>query len=198
MSPPAAPSDEHATPLTPEEEAQLIPSFITTRDELNRAEQQGIADASRAVRKRSPDPDKLLTVTYLLALHRRMFGPVWKWAGKLRTTERNIGVEAWRIRTELQQLVDDARAWRQYETYPPDEIGVRLHHRLVAIHCLANGNGRHARLVADLLVVALGRPAFSWGAGDLAPAGQVRRSYIEALQQADQGDYAALAAFARS
>lgn len=198
MTSPSAPSDDHATPLTPEEEAQLVPSFITTRDELNRAEQQAIADAMRTVLRRPPSADRLLDATYLLRLHERMFKPVWKWAGKIRITARNIGVEPWLIRTHLQQLLDDARAWVQYASYPADEIAVRFHHRLVAIHCFANGNGRHARLVADLLAIALGQAPFAWGAGALVPAGVVRNAYIAALKQADRDDYAALLAFARS
>lgn len=198
MTSPSAPSDDHATPLAPEEEAQLVPSFIRTRDELNRAEQQAIADAARGVLRRPPSPDRLLDATYLLGLHSRMFKPVWKWAGKIRTTDRNIGVEPWRIRTELQKLLDDARAWVQYDSYPPDEIAVRFHHRLVAIHCFANGNGRHARLVADLVAIALGQSAFAWGADDLAPVGEVRTAYIAALKQADQHDYAPLLSFTRS
>lgn len=127
-----------------------------------------------------------------------MFKPVWKWAGKIRTTERNIGAEPWRIRTDLQQLLDDAQTWVQRGSYPPDEIAVRFHHRLVAIHCFANGNGRHARLAADLLAIALGEPAFTWGVGDLAPVGEVRSAYIVALKQADQHDYSSLLGFARS
>ncbi len=198
MTSPSAPSDDHATPLTPEEERQLIPSFIRTRDELNRAEQQAIVDAARGVFLRPPSRDRLLDASYLLGLHRTMFSTVWKWAGKIRTTERNIGVEPWRIRTELQQLLEDAQVWVQCASYPPDEIAVRFHHRLVAIHCFANGNGRHARLVADVLAVALGQSAFTWGAGDLAPAGEVRTAYIAALQRADQHVYAPLLSFARS
>ncbi len=198
MSTPAGPADEHATPIEPEEAAQLVPSFITTRDELNRAEQQAITEVTRSVLRNPPAPDRLLDAAYLLALHKRMFGPVWKWSGKIRTTERNIGVEAWRIRPDLQQLVGDTRAWLEFGSYPPDEIAVRLHHRLVAIYCFANGNGRHARLVADLLAIALGHAAFTWGAANLAPASEVRIAYIAALKLADQHDYVALLSFARS
>lgn len=198
MTSPSTPSDDHGTALTAEEEAQLVPSFIRTRDELNRAEQQAIADAARVILRRPPKPDRLLDATYLLGLHRRMFRPVWKWAGKIRTTERNIGVEPWRVRGQLQQLLDDARAWVEYGSYPSDELAVRLHHRLVAIHCFANGNGRHARLVADLLAVGLGQPAFTWGAGQIGPPGDVRAAYIAALKQADSHDYRALITFSRS
>lgn len=197
MTSPSAPAEEHSTSLTAEEEAQLVPSFIRTRDELNRAEQQAIADAARVVLRRPPKPERLLDATYLLSLHKRMFRPVWKWAGKIRTSQRNIGVESWRIRTELQQLLDDASAWVEYGSYPPDEIAVRLHHRLVAIHCFANGNGRHARLVADLLALGLGQPAFTWGADEIGPPGDVRAAYISALKQADTHDYGGLIAFAR-
>ena len=195
MTSPSAPSE--ATPLTPEEEAQLVPSFIKTRDELNRAEQQAIADAARVALRRPPSANRLFDATYLLGLHKKMFRPVWTWAGKIRTTERNIGVEAWRIRTELQQLLDDAHAWVQYDSYPPDEIAVRFHHRLVAIHCFANGNGRHARLAADVLMRSLGQPVFTWGQrpGVLPD----RKRYREALQamDCDREDVTRLLKFAR-
>lgn len=197
MNSPSTPADEHATPLTPEEESQLVPSFIRTRDELNRAEQESIVEASRLAHRRRLEPAGLLDADYLLRLHRKMFKSVWRWAGKIRTTERNIGVEPWRIRTDLQQLLDDARAWVSFESYPPDEIAVRFHHRLVAVHCFANGNGRHARLAADLLALSLGQPAFTWGAGDLAPVGDVRQAYMAALKAADRQEYAPLLAFAR-
>lgn len=189
-----APDD--ATPLEAGEREGLLQSWIATRADLNEAEQAGIdAGAAWAHRRRRRD---LLTEDFVRALHRRMFGEVWAWAGTYRRTARNIGIDAWRIGGEVAQLLGDARFWVEHRTYPPDEIAVRLHHRLVAIHPFPNGNGRHARLLADLLVQQLGNAPFSWGGQGLADIGEKRRRYIEALRSADRHDIGPLLAFARS
>ncbi|MCA6246111.1 MAG: mobile mystery protein B [Phenylobacterium sp.] len=188
-------ADDAATPLTPEERDALIPTYITLRRELNEAEQIGIADADRWAFSRQRD---VLDEDFLRALHRRMFRSVWKWAGAFRTTPRNIGVEAWRIAPDLRQLLGDARYWVDHQTYPPDEIAVRFHHRLVWIHPFPNGNGRFSRLAADRLAVQMGAERFSWGGGNLVAPAELRRRYIEALRAADGEVIAPLVAFARS
>jgi len=185
----------HATPLTPEERRELIPSYIAFRSELNEAEQENIARAQDWALGRRRDP---LTGKFVQELHRRMLGDVWKWAGKFRSSERNLGIPCYEIPIAVQQLLGDANAWILYQAYPPDEIAVRFHHRLVQIHPFPNGNGRHARLTADLLVMRLGRERFSWGRENLRSAGALRRRYITALQTADQHQIAPLLAFARS
>ena len=120
-----------------------------------------------------------------------------KWAGTYRLTGRNIGIEAYRIPEELVAMLGDVRYWGEHKTFPPDEIAIRLHHRLVAIHPFPNGNGRHARLIADLLIERLGSQPFSWGGGKLADAGELRAKYIAALQAADNHNVEPLLAFAR-
>lgn len=188
-------NDDAATPLTPDERRQIIPTYITTRAQLNEAEQIGItgADSWAFARKRN-----VLSEKFLLGLHKRMFGKVWRWAGTLRTTERNIGITAYKIRAELRTLLDDVRFWLDHQTYPPDEIAVRFHHRLVWIHPFPNGNGRHARMAADLLAVSLGRSRFTWGSASLVKAEETRARYVAALKVADSHDIAPLLAFARS
>lgn len=126
-----------------------------------------------------------------------MFGDVWQWAGKHRTTER-IGIEAHRILTDLQGVVNDARYWVDHSTYSPDEIAVRFSHRVVAIHPFPNGNGRFSRLIGDLLARELGRPAFTWGQASLTGAGETRARYVDALRAADNHDITPLLIFARS
>ena len=127
-----------------------------------------------------------------------MLGDVWRWAGRLRTSERNIGIAYWEIPVALRQLLDDTKAWIEYNTYPPDEIAVRFHHRLVQIHAFANGNGRHSRLMADLLAMSFGGERFSWGRESLRDAGAMRQRYIAALQAADKHDTGPLLGFARA
>lgn len=190
-----ADEDDGNTPLTAEEREALIPSYITLRHELNEVEQIGITEAEQWAFSRSRD---VLSEDFLKTLHRRMFGQVWRWAGQIRLSARNIGIDHRLISTELRLLLDDVRFWIDHQTYPPDEITIRLHHRLVSIHPFPNGNGRHARLAADLLIVRLGRPRFTWGRASLVEAGETRKRYIDALRAADDHDVAPLLAFARS
>jgi Fic-DOC domain mobile mystery protein B len=186
---------DHATPLAPEEMRGLIPAYIAYRSDLNEAEQDNIARAQDWALSRRRD---LLNEKFVLDLHRRMLGDVWRWAGKLRTTERSLGMPFYQIPAALLQLLADAKAWIAYQSYPSDEIVVRFHHRLVQIHPFPNGNGRHARLMADLLVMELGQERLSWGRANLKAAGDVRRRYIAALKAADNHDIGPLLAFARS
>jgi Fic-DOC domain mobile mystery protein B len=127
-----------------------------------------------------------------------MFGSVWDWAGQVRRTDKSIGVDKFSIRTEVRKLVDDARYWRDNDVYVPDEIAVRFHHRLVWIHPFPNGNGRHARMMADLIVKQAGLTPFSWGGASLIATSELRTEYISALRKADQGDITPLMEFARS
>ena len=187
--------DDAATPLTPEEMRDLIPAHIAYRRELNEAEQENIVLAQAWALSRRRDP---LSEKFVKDLHRRMLGDVWRWAGKFRTSARNIGIDYWQIPVALRQLLDDAKAWIEYGTYAPDEIAVRFHHRLVQIHPFPNGNGRHSRLMADLLAIELGRDRFSWGRDSLRGAGAVRARYVEALRAADDHDIGPLLAFARA
>jgi Fic-DOC domain mobile mystery protein B len=186
---------ENATPLTPEEQADLIPAHIAYREDLNAAEQENIARGQDWALGRKRD---LLNEKFIKDLHARMLGDVWRWAGKFRTTERNLGIPFHEIQVAVRTLIEDAKAWIQYRTYPPDEIAVRFHHRLVSIHPFPNGNGRHARLMADLMVMSLGGERFTWGGANLQQAGEIRARYIEALKAADNHDYAPLLKFARS
>lgn len=187
--------DDAATPLTHEEREGLIPTYITLRHELNEAEQIGIEEADRWAFARRR---KVLDETFLRSLHKRMFGTTWRWAGRYRTTARNIGVDAYRIGVDLHQLLGDVAYWIEHQTYPPDEIALRFHHKLVFIHPFPNGNGRLSRLAADLLAVQLGRPRFSWGRANLIEPQATRRAYVAALRAADNHDLGALLVFART
>ena len=188
-------ADDAATPLTPEEKLGLIPSYITLRRELNEAEQINVTRAEQWAFSRKRD---VLDEAYLRRLHKQMFQDVWTWAGEFRTSERNIGVEPWRIATELRQVLENVRYWIDHQTYSIDESAARFHHKLVWIHCFANGNGRHGRLATDLLLVNLGQPRFTWGRQSLVNAGDTRRSYVAALRAADNREIQPLLTFVRS
>ena len=189
-------STEDTTSLDPDEAQGLKFKHITTRGELNHLEQANIQSGIEWMR-RSRRTD-LLSESYVCQLHRRLFGEVWLWAGTFRRTGKNIGVDPLYIAAELRTLLDDMKYWFNNETYPPREAVVRFHHRLTAVHPFPNGNGRHARIMADALLIKLYKlPAIDWAGGhDLASMNSRRKAYIQALQAADRGDYGPLFAFA--
>lgn len=183
---------DDATPLSEEEKEGLKPSYISNRAELNQAEQQNIVQAEIWARSKNTNP---LDIDFLKMLHKKMFGDVWTWAGRYRDTERNIGIDAYRIGTDLKQLIDDVQFQIDHHSYSKKEIAVRFHHRLVSIHPFPNGNGRHSRLATDILLDFMGEDRFTWGAGNIGERGQIRSNYIAALQAADNHDYNLLIEF---
>lgn len=187
------------TPLSEEEKDGLLIRTITTRGELDEFEQQNIEDALQWLMGRSFSAEMVFREDFIREIHQRMFGQVWAWSGKFRRTNKNLGVDKWRIGTTLKLLLDDLKYWFEHRSYPPDEIAIRFKHRIVSIHCFPNGNGRHSRLMADIIIEKLfAKPVFSWGAsGGYAPS-DLRTAYLVALRAADQGDYSPLVAFARS
>jgi len=187
-----------ATPLDPDEIEDLKIRTITTRGELNRWELQNIGEAMDWLNTRK-NKSKILNEDFVKKLHEKMLNKVWAWAGSFRKTDKNIGVDKYRIGVELNILLDDIKYWIENNTYESDEIAARFHHRLVKIHCFPNGNGRHSRLMTDtLLSDLLDKEPFTWGGGDLSIEGDVRERYINALRSADNNDYAPLIKFVRS
>lgn len=185
-----------STPLDEDEKLGLITDWVTTRSQLNEVEQYNIETGEQWALGLNRRPVDFLGETFVRRLHKEMYKKVWKWAGKFRRTEKNIGVDSICIPVELRQLVDDARYWVEHATYPADELAIRVKHRIVSIHCFPNGNGRHSRLLADVVASSLGRPLFTWGANMEMP--DVRDRYLNALRKADRGDIVPLIAFARS
>ncbi len=189
--------DDGATPLDYDELKGLLPTHITTRGELDFLEMGNINQA--IIWSESLKTTDIINVKFICKLHEKMFSNVWKWAGKFRKSQKNIGIPYIQIEVELKTLCDDAQAWAEYITYSPDEFAVRFHHRLVFIHSFSNGNGRHARLMADLILEKLfTTKAFSWGGENLANHDKIRKEYIKALKMADEHDYSLLLEFVRS
>ncbi len=186
------------TPLDEDEkEGILIPS-ITTRGELDEFEQLGVEKANEWLLSKKLNINKILTEEFIKDLHKRMFGDIWKWAGEFRKTNKNIGVDKFLIETELKNLLDDCKYWIEKEVFSEDEIAVRLSHRIVLIHPFTNGNGRHSRLMADVIITkGFGKPYFTWGSVSLTKQGDARRKYLAALREADENNYSPLIKFAR-
>jgi Fic-DOC domain mobile mystery protein B len=197
MTDPLVPAGEGHTAIGDEDREGLIPTYIATRGELFAAEEANIATATYGLH---PTPSELLDDLYLRRLHQAMFDRVWRWAGRYRTGEANIGIDPADIGIQVRALAGDATSWAANASFDLDELAVRFHHRLVQIHPFVNGNGRHGRVAADLLIQSLGRPVFGWGRGLDLETDDLRRSYKRALQAMDSNpdDVGSLIAFARS
>jgi len=189
-----------ATPLTHEDLQGLKIPSVKTHGELNEVQAANIIRGQEwALRSRLARLPAMLSDAFLQRLHVAMFGEVWKWAGQYRQRDTNIGVSVHAIQPQLRQVYDEARGWLDYKSYSPDEFAIRLHYRIVAVHPFANGNGRHARMLAHVVMVRhFGMEPLSWGGSLLRGADANRKAYIDALIAADRRDMAPLLAFARS
>ena len=189
---------EGQTPLDEDEKEGLKIKTIATQSELNEFEQLNIENAIQWLLSTSVKPQIVLTEKFIKKLHQKMYGDVWKWAGTFRQTNKNIGVDWRQIGIELKYLLDDTQYWIKNKTYNSEEIAIRFKHRLVAIHCFPNGNGRHSRLMADILMETIfKKDIFTWHQSNLIQANAIRKEYILALQQADKGNIKPLLEFAK-
>jgi Fic-DOC domain mobile mystery protein B len=187
------------TPLSEEEFEGLKISSVTTREELDEFEQLNIEQAIQWTFGKKVYANDLLSEKFIKDLHKRMYGDVWKWAGSFRNTEKNLGIKSFLISVQLKQLLDRALFWYENNIFTPDEMAVRFKHELVSIHCFANGNGRHSRLMADLIMEKLyNKPFLTWGSSNLVQANDKRKAYIDAIKMADNLDLNSLILFAKS
>jgi Fic-DOC domain mobile mystery protein B len=187
------------TQLEEDEKVGLLIETIATRAELDEFEQQNIEEAIQWVLGRNFKPETIFTESFIRNLHKRMYKNVWSWAGVFRKTDKNLGIDKWLIPTELRKLCEDTLFWIEHQTYDPDEITIRFKHRLVRIHCFPNGNGRHSRLMADIIIDKIfNKEIYTWGAENVHREGKSRTNYLKAIWEADQGKFQRLLKFARS
>jgi Fic-DOC domain mobile mystery protein B len=188
--------EEGQTLISEEELLGLKIKSITLQQELDEFELLNIVKAKKWLKRQKLTPETALSESFLKKLHKRMFSDVWKWAGTFRQTEKNIGVKWIMIGREVKVLCDDTLFWIATETYSETEIALRFKHRLVSIHCFPNGNGRHSRIMADVLMEnVFGNKALSWRASGMVSATEERKLYIAALRAGDQGDFEPLLKF---
>ena len=190
--------EDGQTPLSEEEKDGLLIKSITTHAELNEHEQLNIEQAVKWVIESKLNKDKILTEDFIRTLHKKMLGNVWAWAGEFRKSEKNIGVKWINIGVDLKMLLDDTRYWIENDTYSPDEIAIRFKHRLVNIHCFPNGNGRHSRIMADIIIESIFKnKIFTWNHSNMVKAHDTRKNYINAIREGDKGNISLLIKFAR-
>jgi len=187
------------TPLSEEEKDGLLIKTITTHNELDELEQLNIEKAIEWTIKTKFKKDQVLTERFIKTLHKKMLGNIWSWAGEFRKSEKNIGIKWVMIGIELKALLDDTKYWIENQTFPNEEIAIRFKHRLVNIHCFPNGNGRHSRIMADIIMESIfGEEAFSWNKSNMVKANQTRKNYLQAIREGDNGNIQPLIDFAKN
>ena len=184
-----------ATDLDPDELSGLLPTHLIVQAQLNEWEQVNILNAEKWLGSRKPK--NVLSEEFCRSLHKKMFDQTWAWAGTFRRSDKNIGVDWTQISVHLKNLLEDTKYWLQHQVYSLNEVGARFHHRLVSIHCFPNGNGRHARLMTDALMIENGHSRFSWGSL-MKDSVLARSAYLKALRVADKGDLEPLNKFLNS
>lgn len=186
------------TPLDEDEKEGLKIKSITIQKELDEFEQLTIEKAVEWTIRTKFKPEKILTEKFIKDLHKKMYGDVWKWAGEFRKTEKNIGIQWTQIGIALKNLIDDTKYWIENNSYPPEEIAIRFKHRIVSIHCFPNGNGRHSRIMADIIIESIFRKeVFDWQKSNMVKADETRKKYIQSLKDADNGNILPLINFAK-
>ncbi|MBP9601696.1 MAG: mobile mystery protein B [Lutibacter sp.] len=187
------------TPLDEDEKEGLKIKSITAQNELDEFEQLNIEKAVEWTIHANFKSEKILTEKFIKDVHKKMYSDVWKWAGEFRKTNKNIGINWTQIRVELKNLLDDTKFWIEHKTYQPEEIAIRFKHRIVAIHCFSNGNGRHSRMMADIIIESIFRKEiFTWHTSNMVKADETRKLYIKALREADKGNIKPLLEFAQN
>jgi Fic-DOC domain mobile mystery protein B len=189
---------EGQTPLDEVEKEGLLIKTISTRGDLDEFEQLNIQSAVEWSLKIKAGKKQILTEDFLMRVHKRMFGEVWAWAGTIRKSNKYIGVDKTQIRAEIRKLIADCNFWIDHTIFNDEEIVIRFSHRLVKIHLFPNGNGRHSRLVADIMISRIfSKSVFSWGHSDLSKNTLIRKEYLAAIYKADNNDLNPLIEFAR-
>lgn len=180
-----------STNLTENELDGIKIKGVTTIHELDILEQENITKALHWLA--TTNIKNPLSIDFFHRLHFKMYGDVWRWAGKIRHTVKNIGVPINMIMIELIDLIDDTKYWIEHKTYPPIELTARFHHHLVFVHPYANGNGRWARLLTNILCEQNNFPKPTWGAN--IEKDKRRKIYIDALRAADKRNFKPLTDF---
>lgn len=189
---------EGQTPIDDNEKEGLLIESITKQGELDELEQLNIEKAIEWIIHTKFRSTQILTEGFVKLVHRKMFRSIWRWAGEFRRSEKNIGVDWINIGIELKYLIDDTKYWIEKKTYSQDEIAIRFKHRLVNIHCFPNGNGRHSRIMADIIIESIfNKEVFTWNHSNMVKANEIRKKYITAIRDADNGDIEPLIKFAR-
>jgi len=106
-----------------------------------------------------------------------MFNQTWKWAGEARRSDKKLGVRWYEIPVHLNQMLATfASRSSTTLTHPPRSPLATITDSLPFMY-FRMGNGRHARLMADLLLMQLEGRRFEWGRESLTACERTSRTF---------------------
>lgn len=166
---------------------------IRTRPDLLPYEAENIRKAVvKYLAARPTAKSALFDYGWMLKFHKEMFGDVWEWAGKQRTRDQSLGTRWQNVGQQLAELSSNI------DTFPNDadrllDQAVAIHHQSVRIHPFYNGNGRWARMLANIWLRRHGKAAIEWPEAEVGmEASSIRKDYIAAIKAADKYEFGPL------
>ena len=145
------------------------------------------------------ETDTGITVDLVRDLHRSWLGPLYEFAGEIRTVDlvkNNVRfAPAAYLEGSVRELDQVLAAHTPCEGMVLDRLVAaiaRVHAELVLVHPFREGNGRLSRWVADLMALQAGYPPLEWGF-DWDPVRR-REWYFAALRRGFAMDFSPLEA----
>ena len=171
---------------------------IIPRSKLIPLEIEGIEKAWKLIVKKHKNGSIPLTANFLKDLHKVGFGWIFpEFGGKFRRIEVTVShhtpPKAYLIPALMEDLIKDIKTRLRYLPKITDEKFIEelvillawTHHRFLWIHPFQDYNGRIARLLISIILLNLNLPAIELKIE--TPKG--RKKYVNALQEADQGNH---------
>jgi fido (protein-threonine AMPylation protein) len=175
------------TPIDPSGLRSPYKKWVKTRRQLAQPEAENIRKATlkyltgKLTCRKAP-----FDVAWMLRLHHEMLGDVWQWAGQTRRTGCQFGVDWQQIEMQLYGTVEDLEIWQ--ESMDLLEQSTNLHFRGVWIHPFQDGNGRWARLLANIWLRLNGEPIVEWPAEVSGIESRIRQEYLDCIRHAIDGE----------
>ena len=116
-----------------------------------------------------------------------MFGDVWKWAGEFRQENLNLGCDWHQVPMQLQALLDDCPSGNKAGRCSPG-AGREAPSSVGRIHPFLNGNGRWARMLANIWLKRHGHAITEWPEETIGSTSVIRDEYLTAIRASDEGD----------
>ena len=181
-------------------ESEILPNLLGLTDAtaIGLAEFEGFLRADIALTE-ALTPTTRLTLSYLLEMHRLALGHLYVFAGRYREVNISKGGFAFPAARFLPASMQQFERDWLHQALPAgphallDRVGA-VHGELLFIHPFREGNGRTARLLANLMLEQQGHKRLRWELVDEAAFPR----YVAAVQQSGLGNYAPIQALMRT
>jgi cell filamentation protein len=162
---------------------------LTDKNIINEYEARGIVAAELFVFELDFETD--ISTQLLLEIHRIAFSELYDWAGSWRTTTVTVGQlippKPSKVLQLMYQFIDNLNYKISTALTQQDHIECLTfaHYEFIRIHPFINGNGRTGRILMNIVALKFGYKPLELYYRE----GDSRKIYIEAMKQADNGNF---------